>query len=583
MMIPQEYLKELLAKTNILCIISAEIDITRHGANYFGVCPFHRASKAPSSKTFSVAPEKNFFHCFSCGAHGSAIQFCMQFKGIKFLEAVEFLAKKAGLPPPSLPPTYAEAAKRISEISNIFLKATQYYQLQLRGSTSTIELLKAAGISGTTAAKFKVGYAPDDWSGLKKAYDVQYEAECIDVGLTVKSKNGRVYDRFRDRLIFPLTDYKGNIVGMAGTSLKGAHPEHLNSRKNEAGGGAADFFGFDQAEKQIHIQRSVILAPTCFDVLVLHEYGVLNSVAIVQSSTTREEHLEYLFRKSEQIIVCCSNTSLGRRKAWNVLKHALPQISGARTVHFVLVPAEETASSLIQQDRGKERFTLLIKAALPLSEFFLQEIASRNDNPTIEGRSALLDEAEKLLKRMVDPHLKSLLAEAVDDMARDRHVLLHSTEEHDHWLAERLSDVTDSMLIISPWITRQGIERFNLCQQIRSAVNRGASVSIYTDVDFNLARKKNSPTGDLFDDGAFAELSKAGAHIIFVKRIHSKVVVADTNYIAIGSFNWLSAARAGQHKRQEISVVQQAGGIAAKRQALLLKLLAEVVEYPGHS
>jgi DNA primase catalytic core len=579
-MIPQEYIDEILNKIDIVDLISAEISLSKGGANYFGTCPFHRSSGEKSNGSFTVSPKKRFYHCFGCGAHGSVIQFCIQYKGLGFVDAVDFLAARAGLPPPSMRPSKAQVLETFSEKSQALERASDYYRQQLRISSQTIEFLKTAGISGITAGKFKLGYAPKGWQSLQAAFGTSYEPTCLDAGLAIKTDKGHVYDRFRERLIYPLIDYKGRVIGLAGQTMRQQRPEYLKTSLKEADVGAADFFGFGQAEKQIHIQRSIILVPTCLDVLVLHEYGFHNTVAVARTSSMKDEHFHYLFKKTEKIICFSPNTRNGRLKAWKMMKHALSHISGNRSVHFALVPAREEATSLVQKDRGPERIELMLKAAIPLSEFFLQQLVARNEGKTVEGRAALLDDASGLLSKIVDPNLKRLMSSAVDDLAHDRLILLRDVEEHDRWLAEALSRAIESIIIVSPWITRQGIERFELCDLIRSAVSRGVSVTVYTDVDFNVARRRNSPTGDLFDDGAFSKLTNAGAEVTFVSRIHSKVVVCDSQSLAIGSFNWLSAARAGQHRRQEVSVIHATGAIASERQLLLRELLANVVKYP---
>ncbi|GEM_PF-6508511 len=580
-MIPQEYIDELIKKIDIVSLIGAELHLSKVGANYSGACPFHKSSSEKSSGSFTVSPKKRFYHCFACGAHGSAIGFCMEYKGLGFVEAVDFLAAKAGMPAPSMTPSKTKVFESISEQSHTLELAAEYYRQQLRNSQKTIDFLKVAKISGVTAKNFKLGYASTDWHSLETVFGKNYETACLDVGLVVKSEKGRVYDRFRDRLIYPLIDYKGRVIGLVGQAMNKQHPEYLKTSIKEAKVGAADFFGFGQAEKQIHIQRSMVLVPSCLDVLVFHEYGFYNTVAAVRTSNMKEEHFGYLFKKTEKITYCFTNTRRGRHKAWILMKHALPHVSGNRTIHFALVPAPEETTSLVQTDRGPERIALALKAAMPLSEFFLQQLIARNEEKTVESRAALLEDASAFLGKITDPNLKLLMSSAVDDLAHDRLVLLRDVEEHDRWLADALSRAAESLIIVSPWITRQGIERFELCELIRSAVSRGVRVSVYTDVDFNVARKRNSSTGDLFDDGAFGKLTNAGAEVTFVSRIHSKVVICDSQSLAIGSFNWLSAARAGQHRRQEVSVIHATGAIASERQLLLREMLANVVKYPS--
>jgi DNA primase len=580
-MIPQEYIKELLDKIDIVNLISSDVSLSKGGANYFGTCPFHKSSGEKSNGSFTVSPRKRFYHCFACNAHGSAIQFCMAYKGLGFVEAVGFLATKAGLPAPSMMPSKAKVVESISEKSQALERAAEYYRQQLRSSLQTIEFLKTAGISGATAGKFKLGYAPKEWHSLEAVFGKDYETTCLDIGLAVKTDKGRVYDRFRERLIYPLIDYKGRVIGLAGQAMNEQRPEYLKASIKEADVGAADFFGFGQAEKQIHIKRSMILVPSCLDVLVFHEYGFPNTVAVARKSNMKEEHFGYLFKKTDKITYCFANTRHGRLKAWTMMRHALSHVSGNRTVHFALVPSGEEATSLVQNDRGPERIALALKAAIPLSEFFIQQLIARNEEKTVEGRAALLEDATAFLTKIADPNLKQLMSSAVDDLAHDRLVLLRDVEEHDRWLADSLSRVTESLVIVSPWITRQGIERFDLCELIRQAVSRGASVSIYTDVEFNVGRRKNSPTGDLFDDGSFARLTNAGAQVTFVSRVHSKVVVCDSHSLAVGSFNWLSASRAGRHRRQEISLIHATGAIASERRSLLRELLANVVKYPS--
>jgi DNA primase len=581
-MIPQTYIKQLLEKSDIVELIGAEIELTKDGKNYFGACPFHRSKDiANAGRQFSVAPAKDFYYCFGCGAHGSVINFFMVFKGLKFVEAIELLATKVGLPAPTVIPHRAKNNEETAAITSSLGKAHLYYKNELKTASHAILFLKKFKISGKTASKFQIGYAPDGWNNLKTVFMNEYPEKSIECGITISKDNGKIYDKFRDRIIFPLFGLKGNLSGFVGRVIdSGKTPIYLRNSAHHATSPASEIFGFVQAEKEIHIRKHVLVVQGCLEVLILHEHGIRNSVSTPGELKFRvkSDYIEQLFRKTKLILFCFANTESGNLAAWQTMEGALPVITDDKAIRFVVLPEGEGPSSVLAKDDGENEFRMLQRTAIPLSEFLLRRMTERHNVRSIEGRAAMMAEATELLNEIKAPHMKELLQEKIRELYRNDLGLLNSVEEHDNWLDRVITTARKELIIVSPWITRQGIERFSLCDKIASATRRGVATTIYTDVELNQDRK-NSSSGDLFADGSYDALTSVGAEIKFVTSLHSKMVICDTNLLCVGSFNWLSAAKTGRFKRHELSIVHGDGGVAKEKLTFLDGMASRASKY----
>jgi DNA primase len=590
-MIPREYIDDLLSKADIVRIIGAEVALTKSGQNYFGDCPFHGDSHqqddSPRQKSFSVSREKNFYHCFACNAHGSVINFYIEHRGVTFPIAVELVAMAVGAEPPPLEGHRAVAKAKSDAVTETLGLALDYYHKALRCSSPAITVLKEAGISGQTAARYRVGFAPDNWENLAQVFKNDYEKRCVEAGLAITNeKSGRTYDRLRNRVIFPTLDSRGQVVGLAGLALGPNVPEYLRTtrakkdkvgkkleRVKKAAGdlhdSKASMFGLSQANSSMHAKQFVVLVQDCLNVLRLHEGGFYNVVSPAEAGKLKPENVERLFRRTPCIVCCFPGTKRGASLAWSTMKAVLPALSDGLQVRFAMLPDEQSPGDILQQEDGRELFQLFLNSSIPLSEYFLQGLVSKRNLGDIEGRAKLLSEADKLLETINAPHTKALLNEAVQDLVTDRLELLDSVDEHDQWLMNAIATASAEVLIVSPWITGAGIKRFDLCERIAAAVARGVKVTVYTDIEFSRERRRRFGAGELRDDGAEAALVAAGVYLHHVSRIHSKIVTVDNSALCIGSFNWLSAAKTGPYQRHEVSIVHREGNIAARKAKLL--------------
>ncbi|THC40642.1 CHC2 zinc finger domain-containing protein [Massilia sp. Mn16-1_5] len=594
-MIPQDYIQQLVLKADIAEIIGRVVSLKRVKMNFVGRCPFHQ-KEAPDEASdviaFTVSPVKRFYHCFSCGAHGSVIGFMMKFNGLSFRDAVSQLAVAAAMdPPPEAEPSRINQSTEMRQMRETLETALRYYQGELPGADKAITLLKGAGISGATAKRFRIGYAPDSWDNLASVFGHSYRTRCAEAGLVVvKEEDGKAYDRLRDRIIFPTVNGRDQVLGLSGlaVSTRPHIAQYLRNtaqpkKRRQSGGadtigpGAEDkgsMFGLQQAIVGMRAEGFAVLVQDCLDVLRLHEAGLRNAVAPSVAGKMRTENLTRLFRSTAVVTLCYPRTQRGARDAWAAMQAALPALRDDVQVRFALMPEGLGPGDVLRQTDGAALFRLLLDAAVPLSQYFLQGLASQADFRSIEGRSKVLGTADQMLERVVAPNFKAQLADAVQQLVDDQLELLDSVDEHDHWLANAIRTANSRLVIVSPWVTSAGIHRFNLCANIATAIARGVRVDIYTDPEFNTQLRRRSPAAQALGASAERELQQAGAYLHRVPRMHSKIVGIDDHALCIGSFNWLSAAKSGSYRRHEVSLVHRHGDVGIRIAGLLATLNA---------
>jgi DNA primase len=595
-MIPKAYIQDLLLKANIVEIIGQEIALVRTKQNFYGYCPFHNKGHpeevVTGSRSFSVSAVERFYHCFACGAHGSVLGFLMQHKGLSFPDAVAVVAKATGIDLPEDTVAADVARADVSKQVRITLEqALKYYQSELPGAKAPIALLKAAGISGATAKRFRIGYAPDNWGNLSPVFGDNYRERCGEAGLVVVKDDGqKVYDRLRNRIIFPTINGRGQVLSMAGLAVVARHstPEYLRTSSQAKGtrkkpvvntmGKRADdkasMFGLHESIAGMHAEGYAVLVQDCLHVLRLHEAGMRNAVAPSVAGKLVTDNMARLFRSTSIVIACYPRTARGSHHAWGAMQIALPALSDEVQMRFALMPDGMNAGDVLNQPDGIALFRLLLDAAIPLSEYFLQRLASRADFRSIEGRAKVLSEADRMLELVSAPNLKTQLADAVRQLVDHRLELLDSVDEHDQWLAEEIRTANTRLVIVSPWVTLAGIGRFDLCLNIARAVARGVRVDIYTDPEFNARLRQRSAVAEAAGISAERELELAGARLHYAPRIHSKIVAVDERALCIGSFNWLSAAKGGSYQRHEVSLVHRHGDVGARIDQLLSAMSA---------
>src|SRR5690349_16479774 len=392
-MIPQEFIQSLLGRVDIVDVIDRHVKLKKAGANFQALCPFHN-EKSPS---FSVSPSKQFYHCFGCGAHGNAIGFLMEYSGLAYPEAIRALAETVGMQVPETRgrperPGAAEAPGLVQRM----MDALSYYRAQLKKSKAAIDYLKGRGLSGEIAARYGLGFAPDGWQNLEAVFPDYGDAALKDTGLVIDSeaegeKKSRRYDRFRDRVMFPILDARGNVIGFGGRVIGEGEPKYLNSPETPLFEKGRELYGLYQARRAIRDANQVIVVEGYMDVVALAQHGVENAVATLGTATT-PIHVAKLLRMADNVVFCFDGDKAGRKAAWRALEVSLPVLADGKVVSFLFLPPEDDPDSFVRRE-GKAAFAAAVAAAKPLSQFLFGELAARVDMATEEGRARFLAQA----------------------------------------------------------------------------------------------------------------------------------------------------------------------------------------------
>jgi DNA primase len=408
-MIPQHFIDELLARTDIVELINARVTLKKQGREYAACCPFH-GEKTPS---FFVSPTKQFYHCFGCGAHGTAITFLMEHDNLSFPEAVEELARHAGMDVPREHGA-GERTEDHRPLYDALEAAAEHYARALRTSPEAVDYLKGRGLSGEIARDFRLGYAPDAWDGLLSVLTPRYEEKLlIEAGLAIRKEGGQTYDRFRARIMFPIRDTRGRIIGFGGRILGQGEPKYLNSPETPVFHKGQQLYGLYEARRTNTRLDRLLVVEGYMDVIALAQHGITHAVATLGTATTRE-HLERLFRVVPRLVFCFDGDAAGRKAAWRALEQALPVMRDGREAAFLFLPEGEDPDSLVRS-AGADGFAALERDAQALTDAFLEGLRERFDDTTREGRARLGTEAARLLRDMPEGLLKTQL---VNDLAR---------------------------------------------------------------------------------------------------------------------------------------------------------------------
>ena len=407
-MIPKNFIQDLLNRLDIVDVVERYVPLKKAGANFVACCPFHN-EKSPS---FTVSQSKQFYHCFGCGAHGTAIGFVMEHVGLGYVDAIEELARSAGLEVPHERPAAGDSYQKIApDLYEVMQTATRYYREQLKISKRAIDYLKQRGLSGEIAAKYGIGYAPDGWQNLAAAFP-DYQDDMLDeTGLVINSDEGKRYDRFRDRIMFPIVNVRGQVIGFGGRVLEKGEPKYLNSPETPLFEKGRELYGLYQAQKVIRARQRVLVVEGYMDVVALAQHGVEYAVATLGTATT-PYHVQKLLRLTEQIVFCFDGDKAGQRAAWRALENVLPYLQDGKRISFLFLPAEHDPDSFIREF-GQDAFEQLIQEAMPLSAYLLREISAELDLRTQEGRNQLLQRAKPLLTAIVAPATALLLRKEV--------------------------------------------------------------------------------------------------------------------------------------------------------------------------
>ncbi len=412
-MIPNHFVQELLNRVDIVDVIDAAVPLKKAGANYIACCPFH-GEKTPS---FTVSPTKQFYHCFGCGAHGTAIGFLMEYQGLGFVEAVEDLAKKIGVQVPQETRDTPRTPRAAPNLYEVMRRASVYYRGELKKSQRAIAYLKGRGLSGEIAARFQIGYAPPGWQALREVFDDYETGPLAAVGLTIRNDEGRFYDRFRDRVMFPIHDQRGQVIGFGGRVLSGDDdgPKYLNSPETPLFQKGQELYGLFLARQAIRAAGRVVVVEGYMDVVALAQHGIEYAVATLGTATT-PLHIAKLTRQTDDIVFCFDGDAAGRKAAWRAAMNALPAVTDGLKLSFLFLPSEHDPDTYVREF-GRDGFEAALSNALALSGYLIQELSERHELGTPEGRVRFLDDAKPILQQLQAPKYGLLLRKRVAELA----------------------------------------------------------------------------------------------------------------------------------------------------------------------
>ncbi len=405
--IPQSFIQELLARVDVVEVVGRHVQLKKSGANYMGLCPFH-GEKSPS---FSVSPSKQFFHCFGCGKNGNAIGFLMEHAGMGFVEAVQDLAQGAGLSVPDERASPAERAhaaeqrRQQATLADVLEQAARAWQQRLREAPQAIDYLKGRGVSGQIAKRYGLGYAPEGWHGLASVFAEYDSPLLVEAGLVlVNEEDGRRYDRFRHRVMFPIRNVRGECIAFGGRVLGDDKPKYLNSPETPVFHKGQELYGLYEARTAMRAMGYALVTEGYMDVVALAQRGFANAVATLGTACTAE-HVHKLFRFTDAVVFSFDGDAAGRRAARKALAAALPYASDTRSVKFLFLPPEHDPDSFIRA-HGHDGFERAVQDALPLSRFLVDAAREDCDLATAEGRSHMLSNARDLWAALPDGVLK---------------------------------------------------------------------------------------------------------------------------------------------------------------------------------
>jgi DNA primase len=413
--IPKHFIDELLARVDIVSTIEARVPLKRAGTNYVACCPFHN-EKTPS---FSVSQTKQFYHCFGCGVHGSAIGFLMEYDRLSFPEAIESLARSAGMEVPKEAVLQSSQTEEFKPLYDLMLNVSEYYRQQLKKGQVAIDYLKKRGLSGETAKAFGIGYAPPGWDNVLQNFgkgDAEKQ-QLLRTGLLIEKDAGGHYDRFRNRVMFPIRNRRGHIIGFGGRSIDpNDNPKYLNSPETPLFHKGRELYGLYEAQQQRPRPTVILVVEGYMDVVMLAEHGVHNAVATLGTATSRD-HIQTLFKAVPEIIFCFDGDNAGRQAAWRALEIALPELDDRHQIKFLFLPEGEDPDSYALK-HGREKFLSLLQAAVSLSTYLFNTLKQRFDTSTTEGRARLAEEAKGLIGKTQDNLFRQGLQDELSEISR---------------------------------------------------------------------------------------------------------------------------------------------------------------------
>jgi DNA primase len=395
-LIPQDFIDDLIARADVVEVIGKRIQLKKAGREFKACCPFHD-EKTPS---FTVSPGKGFYHCFGCGAHGTAIGFLMEYEHMSFVEAIESLASIMGVDVPR--DETERPARRYDELFSLMSSVERHWQVCLKENANAIDYLKQRGIDGATAKRFGIGFAPDSWSDVLEKFGKTPEAQerLLITGLVIRKDNGKHYDRFRDRIMFPIRDTRGRTIGFGGRALGDGEPKYLNSPETVLFHKGRELYGLYEARQALRQIERLVVVEGYMDVVALARHGIDFSIATLGTATTTD-HLNILFRLTDNVFFSFDGDRAGKAAAWRALENSLPQVREGRQIRFVFLPDGHDPDSYVNE-QGPDAFIEAIDEGVVLSDFLIEELSSQVDMSTVDGKARLAELAKPLLHKI--PH-----------------------------------------------------------------------------------------------------------------------------------------------------------------------------------
>ncbi|MCH8502434.1 MAG: DNA primase [Aliidiomarina sp.] len=413
--IPKDFIQDLVARADVVSVVDSRVRLKKAGRNYQACCPFHN-EKTPS---FSVAPDKQFYHCFGCGAHGNALDFIMEFDGLEFPDAVEELASMLGLEVPREQRPGNKPARDRAEIEDDFElmeRCARFFSQQLRDNPNrerVINYLKGRGLSGEVVRDFGIGYAPEQWDAILREFgkSPDRQKQLLALKMITENDRGKRFDFFRDRIMFPIRDRRGRVVGFGGRVLDSGEPKYLNSPETRLFHKGRELYGFYEMKQKHRDLDRVVIVEGYMDVVALAQFGVTNAVAALGTAAT-SDHLQLLFRQAKQIICCFDGDRAGRDAAWRALENALPLLRDGTDLQFLFLPDGEDPDTIVRAE-GAEGFNQRLDQAMAFREYFFDHLTEQVDLRTDAGKAELVGQAKQLIAKVASEFYRDLLTESL--------------------------------------------------------------------------------------------------------------------------------------------------------------------------
>jgi DNA primase len=412
--IPQSFIDDLIARADIVEVINTRVPLKKKGREYTACCPFHN-EKTPS---FTVSEAKQFYHCFGCGAHGTAIGFLMEYEHLDFVDAIETLAAEyhVEVPREDAPVGTSQARDDKLPLFDVLEQASQLYQQQLRNSERAIGYLKQRGLSGEIARRYKLGYAPDGWNFLldnmgNNASNIKHLKAA---GMLVEKSPGKRYDRFRDRIMFPILDRRGHTIAFGGRIIDDGEPKYLNSPETPIFHKGYELYGFYEARQALRNLQRIVVVEGYMDVVALAQNGIEYAVASLGTATTKDQ-IQKLFRSVHQLIFCYDGDQAGQKAAWRALENTLPILRDGLEARFLFLPDGEDPDSMVRKE-GKDAFEKRLESATPLSEFLFDKLLKEIDASSMDGKARLAKTAKPLLATIPESVFRDLMYKRLSEL-----------------------------------------------------------------------------------------------------------------------------------------------------------------------